>query len=40
LFADFNTKVTKGQLIARIEPAPFQAKVDQARRIWMPRGPP
>ena len=31
LFADFNTKVTKGQLIARIEPAPFQAKVDQAQ---------
>jgi HlyD family secretion protein len=30
LFADFNTKVTKGQLIARIDPAPFQAKVDQA----------
>ncbi len=31
LFADFNTKVTKGQLIARLDPAPFQAKVDQAR---------
>lgn len=31
LFADFNTKVTKGQLIARIDPAPFQAKVDQAQ---------
>jgi HlyD family secretion protein len=31
LYADFNTKVTKGQLIARIDPAPFQAKVDQAR---------
>src|ERR1051326_6941809 len=30
LYADFNTKVTKGQLIARIDPAPFQAKVDQA----------
>jgi HlyD family secretion protein len=30
LFADFNTKVTKGELIARIDPAPFQAKVDQA----------
>src|SRR5579872_7100118 len=29
LFADFNTKVTKGQLIARIDPAPFQARVDQ-----------
>jgi HlyD family secretion protein len=30
LYADFNSKVTKGQLIARIDPAPFQAKVDQA----------
>jgi HlyD family secretion protein len=30
LFADFNTTVTKGQLIAQIDPAPFQAKVDQA----------
>jgi len=31
LSADFNTKVTKGELIARIDPAPFQAKVDQAQ---------
>ncbi len=31
LYADFNSKVTKGELIARIDPAPFQAKVDQAR---------
>jgi HlyD family secretion protein len=31
LFADFNTRVTRGQLIARIDPAPFQAKVDQAQ---------
>jgi HlyD family secretion protein len=31
LYADFNTKVTKDQLIARIDPAPFQAKVDQAQ---------
>src|ERR1035438_6275236 len=31
LFADFNTKVTKGQLIARIDPPPFQGKVDQAQ---------
>jgi HlyD family secretion protein len=31
LSADFNTKVTKGQLIARIDPAPFQAVVDQAQ---------
>lgn len=30
LFADFNTKVAKGELIARIDPAPFQAKVDPA----------
>lgn len=30
LNADFNTKVTKGQLVARIDPAPFQARVDQA----------
>lgn len=31
LFADFNSKVAKGELIARIDPAPFQAKVDQAQ---------
>ena len=31
LFADFNTKVKKGELIARIDPAPFQARVDQAQ---------
>ena len=31
LFADFNTKVSKGQLIARIDPAPFQSKVNQAQ---------
>jgi HlyD family secretion protein len=31
LSADFNSKVTKGQLIARIDPAAFQAKVDQAQ---------
>lgn len=31
LYADFNTKVTKGQLIAQIDPAPFQAKVNQAQ---------
>ena len=31
LFADFNTKVTKGQLIAQIDPAPFQTKVHQAQ---------
>jgi HlyD family secretion protein len=31
LSADFNTRVKKGALIARIDPAPFQAKVDQAQ---------
>jgi HlyD family secretion protein len=31
LYADFNTKVTKGQLIARLDPAPLQSKVDQAQ---------
>ena len=31
LFADFNTKVTKGELIAQLDPAPFQAKVNQAQ---------
>lgn len=31
LYADFNTKVTKGQLVALIEPEVFQAKVQQAQ---------
>src|SRR6266567_68398 len=31
LHADFNSKVTKGQLIAEIDPQVFQARVDQAR---------
>jgi HlyD family secretion protein len=31
LYADFNTKVKKGQLVARIDPLVFQAKVDQAK---------
>ena len=31
LHADFNTKVKKGQVVARIDPQIFQAKVDQAR---------
>ena len=31
LYADFNTKVKRGQLVARIDPAIFQARVDQAR---------
>ena len=30
LYADFNTKVKKGQLVARIDPALFQAAADQA----------
>ena len=30
LFADFNSVVRKGQVIAQIDPALFQAKVDQA----------
>jgi HlyD family secretion protein len=31
LYADFNTKVKKGQLVAEIDPQPFQARVDQAK---------
>lgn len=31
LYADFNTKVKAGQLVARIDPAIFQARVEQAR---------
>src|SRR5690242_11771004 len=31
LYADFNTKVKKDQLVALIDPQPFQARVDQAR---------
>jgi HlyD family secretion protein len=30
LYADFNTKVKKGQIVARIDPQIFQARVDQA----------
>ena len=30
LYADFNTKVTKGQLVAQIDPQVFQTQVDQA----------
>jgi HlyD family secretion protein len=30
LYADFNSKVTKGQIIAEIDPQAFQARVDQA----------
>ena len=31
LYADFNTKVTKGQLVALIDPEIFQTQVDQAQ---------
>ena len=31
LYADFNTKVKKGQLVAEIDPAPFKAVVDQSQ---------
>src|SRR3954471_21392322 len=31
LYADFNTKVKKGQLVALIDPELFQAKVTQAQ---------
>ncbi len=31
LYADFNTKVKKGQLVAEIDPQVFQARVDQVR---------
>ena len=34
LYADFNTKVKKGQLVAEIDPAPFQAAVDQAKAVY------
>jgi HlyD family secretion protein len=31
LYADFNSQVTKGQIIVRIDPATFQAQVDEAQ---------
>ncbi|HYL35298.1 MAG TPA: efflux RND transporter periplasmic adaptor subunit [Bryobacteraceae bacterium] len=31
LYADFNTKVKKGQVVALIDPQPFQARVDQSK---------
>lgn len=31
LFVDFNAPVTQGQIIAQIDPAPFEARVSQAR---------
>jgi len=33
LYADFNTKVKKGQLVAEIDPAPFKASLDQATAV-------
>ena len=35
LYVDFNSPVKKGQLIARIDPATFEAQVDQARANWI-----
>jgi HlyD family secretion protein len=31
LYADFNSRVKKGQLLAELDPTPFQAQVDQRR---------
>jgi HlyD family secretion protein len=31
LYADFNTQVKKGQLLAELDPTPFKAKVDQSQ---------
>ncbi len=31
LYADFNSQVTKGQLLAELDPTPFQAQVEQRR---------
>jgi HlyD family secretion protein len=33
LYADFNTKVKKNQLVAEIDPAPFKAPVDQSQAV-------
>jgi HlyD family secretion protein len=35
LYADFNTKVTKNQLVAVIDPELFQARSIRHERIWM-----
>jgi HlyD family secretion protein len=35
LYADFNSPVTKGQLIALIDPAPFESQLEQARAILL-----
>src|SRR5713226_5900838 len=34
LYANFNTKVAKGQLVALIDPEIFQARVQQAKASW------
>jgi HlyD family secretion protein len=31
IYADFNSRVTKGQIVAKIDPAPFQVKVQSSR---------
>src|SRR5512141_1306265 len=31
LYADFNSKVTKGQLLAELDPTPFETQVEQRR---------
>src|SRR5512143_1640494 len=31
IYVDYNSPVKKGQLIARIDPAPFEAQVEQAK---------
>ena len=41
IYADFNTPVKAGQLIAKIDPRPFQVKVDEAAAVgvffgWYP----
>ncbi|WP_333651041.1 ABC transporter permease [Candidatus Binatus sp.] len=41
IYADFNAPVKAGQLIAKIDPRPFQAKVDEAAAVgvffgWYP----
>src|SRR5450631_3856820 len=35
LFADFNSKVTAGQLVAKIDPQIFEASVQQARANYL-----
>ena len=35
LYADFNSRVTKGQVIARLEASQFQAQLAQANATWL-----